>query len=129
SYALSSPFDSTGIALTATWRNMATDGDKRKINFGLLVPPDGVLVDGSHNHVNLDVRVVALTEKDGKLADGVSQTIDADMKADIVAKLRADGLVCNNALELPPGEYTVRFVVRDNATGKIGRVTAPLTVN
>src|SRR5581483_11065475 len=128
-YALSSPFDSTGIALTATWRNTALDGDKRKIDFGLLVPPDGILVQGTHNHVNLDVRVMATTKRDGKLADGVSQTIEADMQPDTVAKLHADGLAYNNTLELPPGEYMVRFVVRDNATGKIGRVTAPLTVN
>jgi len=128
-FALSSPFDSTGIALTAMWRNTSVDGDKRKINFNLFVPPEGVLLEGTHNHVNLDVRVVALGKKDGKLADGVSQTIEADMKPDTVAKLKADGLAYNNALELAPGDYTVRFVVRDNSTGKIGSVSAPLTVN
>jgi hypothetical protein len=34
-----------------------------------------------------------------------------------------------NALQLAPGQYTVRVVIRDNVTGKIGSVTAPLTVN
>jgi hypothetical protein len=34
-----------------------------------------------------------------------------------------------DALELGPGQYTVRVVIRDNVTGKIGSVTAPLTVN
>jgi hypothetical protein len=34
-----------------------------------------------------------------------------------------------NAIELVPGQYTVRMVIRDNVTGKIGSVTAPLTVN
>lgn len=34
-----------------------------------------------------------------------------------------------NALELAPGKYTVRFVVCDNVTGKVGSVIAPLTVN
>ncbi|HZQ70004.1 MAG TPA: VWA domain-containing protein [Terriglobales bacterium] len=128
-YALSSPFDSTGIALTAKWRNTVAGGEKRKVNFGLLVPPDGILAQGSHNHVNLDVRIMALAKKDGKIADGVSETIEADMNADTLAKLRADGLAYNNLLELSPGEYVVRFVVRDNGTGKVGRVTAPLTVN
>jgi hypothetical protein len=28
-----------------------------------------------------------------------------------------------------PERYIVRFVVRDNFTGKVGSVTAPLTVN
>ena len=30
---------------------------------------------------------------------------------------------------LPPGEYQVRFVVRDNLSGRIGSVTAPLKVS
>lgn len=32
-------------------------------------------------------------------------------------------------MELAPGQYTVRFVVRDNLTGRIGGVSAPLTVS
>ena len=28
-----------------------------------------------------------------------------------------------------PGQYAVRVVIRDNVTGKVGSVTAPLTVN
>ena len=43
--------------------------------------------------------------------------------------LRAAGIDMKNALELGPGNYVVRVVVRDNVTGKIGSVTAPLTVN
>jgi hypothetical protein len=44
-------------------------------------------------------------------------------------KIRADGILYQNALELPAGDYQVRFVVRDNLSGRIGSVSAPLTVN
>jgi hypothetical protein len=37
--------------------------------------------------------------------------------------------VYNNYLELPSGQYTVRFLMRDNLSGKIGSVSAPLTVD
>jgi fibronectin type 3 domain-containing protein len=29
---------------------------------------------------------------------------------------------------VPPGEYTVKFVLRDNISGRIGSVSAPVTV-
>jgi hypothetical protein len=37
-------------------------------------------------------------------------------------------MVLTGALDLAPGEYTVRFVVCDDLTGRIGSVAAPLTV-
>jgi hypothetical protein len=46
-----------------------------------------------------------------------------------MASLRSSGIDMKNALELGPGSYVVRVVIRDNVTGKIGSVTAPLTVN
>ncbi len=46
-----------------------------------------------------------------------------------MASLRASGIDMKNALNLGPGEYVVRVVIRDNVTGKIGDVTAPLTLN
>ncbi len=42
--------------------------------------------------------------------------------------LRANGLNYKGLLELPSGEYTVRFIVRDNLTGRMGTLTAPLEV-
>ncbi len=33
-----------------------------------------------------------------------------------------------NGLQLPPGEYTVRFVVRDSLGNRVGSVAAPIKV-
>ena len=38
-------------------------------------------------------------------------------------------LVFKSDLELTPGDYQVRFVIRDNLSGRIGSVSVPLTVN
>ena len=43
--------------------------------------------------------------------------------------MRPSGIDMKNALELGPGQYAIRIVIRDNVTGKVGSVTAPLTVN
>jgi fibronectin type 3 domain-containing protein len=47
-----------------------------------------------------------------------------------MAKFRADGIRFGGSVpDVAPGHYEVRLVVRDNVSGKIGSVTAPLTVN
>jgi len=133
-FALTSPFDSTGIPLTVRWKasdpeGNKLNGDKKKIFFGLLVASDGVTIEGERSEMNLEVAVIAMTAKSGTAADTISQTLQGAASPNTLAKLRAEGLSYSNNLELPPGKYTVRFVVRDNPTGKIGSVSAPLTVN
>ncbi len=128
-FALTSPFDSTGIPLTVRWRATSADGDKKKVQFGLHVAPEGVTIEGERNQMDLEFAIIALTAKSGTAADTISQTLQGAAKPETLAKLRAEGLAYSNTLELPPGQYTVRFVVRDNPSGKIGSVSAPLTVN
>jgi hypothetical protein len=43
--------------------------------------------------------------------------------------VKANGVDFRNSRDLAPGKYTVRLVIRDNVTRKVGSVTAPLTVN
>ena len=128
-FALTSPFDSTGIPLTVRWRATSADGDKKKVQFGLHVAPQGLTFEGEQNEMNLDFAIIALTAKSGTAADTISQTVQGAAKPENLPKMRAEGIAYNNALELPPGQYTVRFVVRDNLSGRIGSVSAPLTVN
>lgn len=42
--------------------------------------------------------------------------------------VRERGITYGDAIEVAPGEYMVRFVVRDNITGHMGSVSAPLKV-
>ncbi len=41
----------------------------------------------------------------------------------------AGGFGFKKKLELAPGQYLLRFVVRDDLTGRIGSLSAPFTVN
>jgi len=127
--AFSSPFDSTGVPLTVQWKNMATDGEKKKVQFGLHVLPEGISTEGPANRIELEVGFVALPAKGGSPADQFDQTIQSTPKPETLAQIRGEGLTYNNNLELAAGQYVVRFVVRDNFSGKVGSVSAPLTVN
>jgi VWFA-related protein len=126
-FALISPFESTGIPITSQWQGLLADGTKRKVGFVLHVPATNVVDEADKNRI--DVEFVAQATSNGVPAGTVSQTIKGMIVPDTLAKLKADGVIYNNVLSLAPGDYQIRFIVRDNLNGKIGSVFVPLTVN
>lgn len=126
-FALSSPFDSTGITVTMQWLPASVAGDKKKIEFALRLPATSVIDEGDRNR--FDVDFIAQATRKGIPAGSAGQTVKGIVPASALDKIKAEGIFYKNALELSPGEYEVRFVVRDNLSGRIGTVSAPLTVN
>lgn len=126
-FALSSPFDSTGIAVTVKWQGTSPDGAKKKVAFAVHLQAMGVIDEANKNR--FDVDFVAQATLKGALVGSAGQTIKGSIPAAGMAKIKADGIFYQNAIELPPGSYDVRFVVRNNLSGRIGSVTAPLMVN
>ncbi len=126
-FALISPFESTGIPITEKWQGMLANGGKRKIGFVLHVPATDLI--DEKNQSRIDAEFVAQATSKGVPARTVSQTLKGQIVPDTLAKLKTDGVLYQNSIELSPGDYEVRFVVRDNLTGKIGSVIVPLTVN
>ncbi len=125
--ALLSPFDSTGIPLSVQWAGTAADGDKKKIAFALHLPATGVTIAGENNAFNVDFMAQAV--KTGVPPSNVGSTAKGTFTADALTKVKAEGIFYKNAFHLPPGDYQVKFVVRDNLSGRVGSVSAPLTVN
>jgi VWFA-related protein len=132
SSALQSPLDYTSLPLLAHWSKTepAPDpGKKRAIYQMHLSPNAGVVNEGDNNHVVLDFVAQAIAA-DGKPAgQPVGQKVDVHLTADRLKVIRDQGVLYNGALELPPGEYTVRFVVRDDLSGRTGSVSGPLKVD
>ncbi|HYX67936.1 MAG TPA: hypothetical protein VE825_02290, partial [Terriglobales bacterium] len=127
--ALSSPLDYTAQPMVVRWTGTAagTSG-KKDASFLVILPPAAIPVDESdNNHVDVEFIAVARTP-DGKNAATFDQEISANLKPDALAKFKVEGLRYGNKLQLAPGEYSVRFVVRDKLSGKMGSVTAPLQV-
>lgn len=128
--AVSSPLEFTGIAVTASLGALepAKDSAKKKVPFVLELQANALTVDSSdNNHAKVDFFAFARDAKGTPIAQ-VGQTIDAHLKPDTLAKVQQSGIDYKNALELAPGEYSVRFVVRDVLSGRIGTVTAPVKV-
>jgi hypothetical protein len=106
------------------WLGVEPDGDKKKVGFTLRLPATGLIDEADQNR--FDVDFVAQAIKNGAPAGNAAQTVKGTMPAATLAKVKSEGLFFSKMLELPPGEYQVRFVVRDNLRGRIGSVSAPL---
>jgi hypothetical protein len=91
--------------------------------------PDSALVDSAdNNHVVLEFIALAKTPEGKAVDTPIGQTIDAHLTAGQLPSIRQKGVAYNGALDLAPGEYSVRFVVRDNLSGRVGSIAAPLKV-
>jgi hypothetical protein len=73
------------------------------------------------------IAAVARNRKGEAIAD-LSQRIDARLDAAGMEQIQHNGMTYHNGLQLPPGDYNVRFVVRDSLGNRIGSVAAPLKV-
>lgn len=127
--ALHAPIEGTGVPVTVQWLGLAADGDKKKATFMAHMPAGSLTFDpAGRDQLNFEFAALAF-DKNGKEAGQAAQSFTKPVPEAQLASVRANGLNFRNSLELAPGQYTVRFVVRDNVTGKVGSVTAPLTVN
>ncbi|MFZ0796584.1 MAG: VWA domain-containing protein [Terriglobales bacterium] len=129
--ALTSPFDFVGVPVSITWSGRSTGKSEGKIRiqFDLVMPPNFASVDESdQNHMVVDIAAVAKNLK-GDLVTELTQRIDTHLQPDGLEQIQHNGMTYRNALQLPPGEYTVRFVVRDSLGNRIGSVSAPIKVN
>lgn len=106
------------------------NGGSRSVEYYVDLPAGTATVDEQDdNHVRLEF-VAAIRKPDGKdLQEPDLKVMDAHVKKENIATLSASGITYRNVIEVPPGEYNVRFVVRDGITGKMGSVGATLKVN
>ena len=128
-FAVASPFDATSIPITVHFLGNAPDGDKRKVNFSVAVPSNGIVIDSAaQNRFSFDFAAV-VTKPDGTDAGKIGQTLEGTIKPEAMAIVKEQGVSFKKVLDLAPGQYSVRLLVRDNLSGKVGSLTAPLTVN
>jgi hypothetical protein len=99
----------------------------KKSEFAIVLPAASVVQESAENQFDLEIvwetdREGAPGQRDGKTMKGT-----ADVKT--LVRVKQEGVIFKNFVQLPAGEYRVRFVVRNNLNGRIGSVTTPLTVD
>jgi len=127
--ALSSPFEYTGIVMdvkSSTAEPIDANGDTapRKLmqDFLVHIPISSLVIDASNkNRLDLEIAAVAL-DRSGKDVSRFSQGVQVSFNPDMLARVQKTGVALKESLELIPGKYECRFVVRDNQSGQIGTV-------
>lgn len=122
--AVVSPLDYTGVPMTVRWTGEQQSGDKRKCSFEIRTPAGGLTIDKTEgNHLKVNVVAVAI-DPELQVVGDVTQSIEAHLKAESLQQLENSGFVYKGSIEVPAGDGTVKFVLRDDLSGRMGSVTA-----
>jgi VWFA-related protein len=129
--AMNSPIDYTEIPLRLRWAKITPgkDAGHRDVEYFVDMPAGSATVDADdNNHMRLEFIALIKTPEGKPVDKPEAQVMDAHVKPENLQKLRSSGFTYRNILNVTPGEYLVRFVVRDGITGKMGSVGATLNV-
>ena len=128
--ALSSPVNYTAIPIGVRWSvsKVAAEDAKKRIDFMyVLAPGVTTLDDADKNHISLEFAALARDGK-GRPMGTFSKVVEGHLAEEMAAKIRTEGLKFPGSMELPPGEYTIIFVTRDNLSRLVGSVSSEITV-
>ncbi len=129
--ALRSSLDFKGLPVSVAWSGTepGKQPGKTRVRFELVMPANFASVDQSdQNHMVVDIAAMAASQNKDVAAD-ISQRIDVHLGAEGLDQIQHNGMTYRNGLQLAPGEYVVRFVVRDALGNRMGSVAAPVTVS
>ena len=126
--ALNSPVNATGINLHARWGKITPNGANREVEYFYGAYPGAITADPQQHAIDVDFVGLVFDKEGRQIGDPFGQLFAAPLQPADEAKLAKYGLVTGGSLTLAPGTYFVHFGIRDNKTGRLGTVIAPLTV-
>jgi VWFA-related protein len=127
SLALQSPLAYTGISFTVAFTGNEEAAGKKKVNMTISLPGNTGVLNEATRSVDLLVMAVARDSKGatvGKLNEGAG----GQFPAEAVAQIKELGFQLKRSMEVPPGDLTIHFVIRDNQNGRMGSLIVPLRV-
>jgi hypothetical protein len=136
SAVLSSPLDFNGVPFILRWT--ATEASapnkteaaavKKKLGFIVTFPPEADLPPPTGHELNLEIFVRA-AKLGGNDPQNLNFNAAGQLSPDQAQQAHQQGFALNNVIELTPGDYTVKFLVHDKLTGRLGSITVPLKVS
>lgn len=123
--AARSPLEATGITLWMSMLRSAGSGESTTVAFRFMVDTESLLLqaEGERYGGSVDLLVLVQTPE-GKVVKMLNQTLALNLR-----ELGERSILHECNLELLPGTYQVKVVLRDNLSGQIGTLQAPLTLS
>jgi len=72
--------------------------------------------------------VAQVADLKGRVTGVARDAVQVRLPADRAEKIKSGGIFYSTGFQLRPGEYKLKFLVRDNGTGKLGGFEQPITV-
>ncbi len=122
-----SPLSYTGITFGVAFTGNEDVSGKKKVNMTISLAGDTGVLNEATRSVDLVVVAVAKDAKGatvGKLNEGAG----GQFPPEAVAQIKELGFQLKRSIEVPAGDLTIHFVIRDNQTGRIGSLIVPLKV-
>ena len=126
--AMGSPLEYTGIRFKVAVTGIEEgSAGKKKVNLLISLPGNAGVLNEEAGTVDVGFLAVATNAK-GEKVGSMNEGAGGKFPPDAVAHIKELGFQLKRSFEVSPGESTVRFLVRDNQTGRMGDVIFPLNV-
>jgi VWFA-related protein len=103
-------------------------GQKTTVEFLVTIPLASIQLDSSSaSAMDLEVGAIALT-RDTREAGEFLHPVRGNPTPEVLRQFASEGIKLREKLDLLAGSYDIRFMTRDNNSGKIGTVVLPLDV-
>jgi VWFA-related protein len=127
STSLQSPLDDTGIVFSLKFTGNENSGGKKKINMVISLAGDSGVLNEAARSVDLAILAVAKDAKDTTVGQ-LNENAGGQFPPEAVAQIKELGFQLKRSIEVPVGDFTLHFVIRDNQNGRIGSLIVPLSV-
>lgn len=108
----------------------ASEETKNKVIINYAIDSQALVVEHGNDgleHADVECVAQAYSEK-GKPVNAAANTVQAKMKPETYQGMLRSGFPCRNEIELQPGNYILRLVVRDDRSGLMGSANAKVNV-
>ncbi len=125
---LASDLPSTDLPVYLSAAYFRVSGDKFFVPVSIVVPGSQIpfVTKSSEDKATLDILGVVQDKANKRAVDQIRDTVK--LAVNTTTQVRQKNVQYNNAFFLPPGQYHLKFVVRENQTGRMGSFEADITI-
>jgi hypothetical protein len=126
--AMGSPLEYTAIRFKVAVASIEEgSAGKKKVNLVISLPGDSGVLDETAGTVDVGFVAKAFNAS-GQLVGSMNEGAGGKFPPDAVAQIKEMGFQLKRSMDISAGECTVRFLARDNQTGRMGDIIFPLNV-
>jgi VWFA-related protein len=121
------PFADVPVILQADYFRM--DNNTSLVPISIELDGDGLkFEDKGANKEGKFEFVAQVSDTKGRVTGVARDAVQVRLPAEKAEKLKSGGIFYSTGFQLKPGEYKLKFLVRDNGTGKLGGFEQPISV-